>query len=159
VHEIPAQIERLRSARDLTDESNGHIHFRWGALIWSYSSIGEALRTSVYSETALWPAMPWLGGAPPSAPRVASNILEAVDLTPGDSVHVAWWVLQSLGTDGRWRTTIKRGSERRVALNSLGDLGGRRIAVTAVDRAGQISGATIVDVPGGMGMGMGMGAR
>jgi uncharacterized lipoprotein YddW (UPF0748 family) len=150
VYEIPSQIERLRSARDATDESNGHIHFRWGALTWNFSSIGEALRTSVYSETALWPATPWLGGTAPSAPRVVSNILEAVDVSPGDdSVHVAWWVVQTLGTDGRWRTTIKPGSLRRIALNSLADLGGRRVAVSAVDRAGQMSGATIVDVPGG----------
>jgi uncharacterized lipoprotein YddW (UPF0748 family) len=147
VGEIPAQIERLRISRDMTDESNGHIHFRMGALLWNRNAIGERLRTTVYSEPALWPAMPWLGGALPSAPKVASNIVEAIDVSPGDdSVHIAWWLVQSLGTDGRWRTTIKRGSERRLALNSLGDLGGRRIAVTAVDRAGQVSTATIIDV-------------
>ena len=81
---------------------------------------------------------------------MASRIVEAIDVSPGDdSVHVAWWILQSLGIDGRWRTTIKPGHERRIPLNSLGDLGGRRIAVTAVDRAGQISGVTLLDVPGG----------
>jgi uncharacterized lipoprotein YddW (UPF0748 family) len=153
VSEIASQIERLRSARDMTDESNGHIHFRWGALLWSYSSIGEALRTGVYSEPALWPATPWLGGARPAAPKVATNLVEAIDVAPGDdSIHVAWWVLQSLGTDGRWRMTIKPGHERRIPLNSLGDLGGRRIAITAVDRAGQASSVTVVDLEGGMGM-------
>ena len=150
VGEIQAQIERLRSSRDLTDESNGHIHFRMGALLWAYNSIGEKLRTTVYSETALWPATPWLGGARPAAPRVGSNVVEAIDVAPGDdSVHVAWWVFQSLGTDGHWRTTIRPAHERRIALNSLGDLGGRRVSVIAVDRAGQTSGATIVEVPGG----------
>jgi hypothetical protein len=58
-------------------------------------------------------------------------------------------VLQTLGTDGRWRTSIKRGADRRIPLNSLADLGGRRVAVTAVDRAGQTSGVTLIDVPGG----------
>jgi uncharacterized lipoprotein YddW (UPF0748 family) len=149
VGEIPAQIDRLRTARDMTDEGNGHIHFRMGALLWNYSAIGEALRTSVYSETALWPATPWLGGAPPSAPRVSAG-LETVEIAPGDdSVHVAWWLLQSLGSDGRWRTTIKPAHERRVSLEVLGNIGGRQVSVTAVDRAGQVSGATVVELPGG----------
>jgi uncharacterized lipoprotein YddW (UPF0748 family) len=147
VNEIPAQIERLRASREMTGESNGHIHFRMGALLWNYSSIGERLRTSVYSESALWPATPWLGGSPPAAPVVTRTILEGLDVAPGDSTHVAWWMVQSLGLDGRWRMTIKRGSDRRIALNAIGDLGGRRVAITAVDRAGQTSSATILDVP------------
>jgi hypothetical protein len=57
--------------------------------------------------------------------------------------------VQTLGTDGRWRATIKPGAQRRIALNSLADLGGRRVAITAVDRAGQTSVATIVELPGG----------
>jgi uncharacterized lipoprotein YddW (UPF0748 family) len=85
VTEIAAQIERLRSARDMTDESNGHIHFRMGALLWNYNSIGENLRTTVYSEAALWPAMPWLGSSPPAAPR-ATNGAESIYVAPGDSI-------------------------------------------------------------------------
>lgn len=146
VQEIGAQIERLRFARGLSDESNGHIHFRWGALTWNSSAIGEALRTGVYSEAALWPATPWLGAAPPAAPRVSRIMVEALEVAPGDAVQVAWWMVQTLGTDGRWRLSIKRGADRRIALNSLGDLGGRRIAITAVDRAGQTSQPTVVDI-------------
>jgi uncharacterized lipoprotein YddW (UPF0748 family) len=158
VGEIPAQIDRLRTARDMTDEGNGHIHFRMSALLWNYSAIGEALRTSVYSETALWPATPWLGGAPPSAPGVAAG-LETVDIVPGDdSVHVAWWLVQALGSDGRWRSTIKPAHERRISLDALGNIGGRRVSVIAVDRAGQVSNATVIELVG-MGMGMGMGVR
>jgi uncharacterized lipoprotein YddW (UPF0748 family) len=150
VNEIPAQIERLRTSRDMTDESNGHIHFRMGALLWNNTAIGERLRTTVYSEPALWPATPWLGSRPPAPPRVAQTIVEGIDVAPGDSIHVAWWMVQALGTDGRWRTTIKHGTDRRIALNALGDLGGRRVAITAVDRAGQISDATVVAVADGV---------
>ena len=147
VSEIPAQIERLRIARDATEETNGHIHFRMSALLWNSSAIGEALRTSVYSEPALWPATPWLGGAPPAAPRVTQTILEGLDVVPGDPTTVAWWMVQTLGTDGRWRMTLKPGTDRRIALNAIGDLGGRRVAITAVDRAGQTSATTVVDLP------------
>jgi hypothetical protein len=55
-------------------------------------------------------------------------------------------MVQTLGTDGRWRMTLRRGTDRRIALNALGDLGGRRIAVTALDRAGQASGYTLFDL-------------
>jgi hypothetical protein len=116
-------------------------------MLWNTSAIGERLRTTVYTEPALFPAMPWLGGAPPAAPRVSSTIVEAVEVAPGDSVVVAWWMVQTLGIDGRWRMTLKPGTDKRIALNALGDLGGRRIAVTAVDRAGQLSSPVVLDVP------------
>jgi uncharacterized lipoprotein YddW (UPF0748 family) len=146
VSEIAAQIERLRVSRENTDESNGHIHFRMGAMLWRSNSIGESLRTSVYAEPALFPATPWLGSAPPAAPIVLRALGEAVEVVPGDSIRVAWWMVQSLGTDGRWRMTLKRGTDRRIALNAIGDTGGRRIAITAVDRVGQISSATVVNI-------------
>jgi uncharacterized lipoprotein YddW (UPF0748 family) len=149
VSEIGAQIERLRYSREPTTESNGHIHFRMSAITWNNSAIGEHLRTGVYAEPALWPAMPWLGGAPPAPPVVTQTIVEGLDIAPGDPTHVAWWVVQTLGTDGRWRTSIKRGTDRRIALNAIGDLGGRVIAITAVDRAGQTSQATVVKVGSG----------
>lgn len=145
--EMAAQIERLRFNRENTTESNGHIHFRMSALLWNTAAIGERLRTTVYSEPALVPAMPWLAGKAPAPPRVSSSIVEAVDVSPGDSVVVAWWMVQSLGTDGRWRMTLKPGTDKRIALNALGDLGGRRIAVTAVDRVGQLSNPVVLDVP------------
>jgi uncharacterized lipoprotein YddW (UPF0748 family) len=147
VSEIPAQIERLRMNRETSGESDGHIHFRMSALTWNSSAIGERLRTSVYAETALFPETPWLGGAKPAAPTLTANIVEAIDVTPGDSTPIAWWLVQTLGTDGRWRTTIKPGTDKRIAFNALGDLGGRRVAVTAVDRAGQLSGASLFDLP------------
>jgi uncharacterized lipoprotein YddW (UPF0748 family) len=146
VSEISAQIERLRLAREATEESNGHIHFRMSAVLARNHAIGESLRTGVYAEPALFPATPWLGASPPAAPRVTQTILEALEVAPGDPTTIAWWMVQTLGTDGRWRMTLRRGTDRRIALNALGDLGGRRIAVTAIDRAGQASGYTLFDL-------------
>ncbi len=143
VGEMSAQIERLRFTRELTTEPNGHMHFRMSALLWNGSAIGERMRTSVYSEPALFPATPWLGGPPPAPPTVTSVITEAIEVAAGDATPIAWWMVQSLGTDGRWRMTLLPGTLRRIALNALGDLGGRRIAVTAVDRVGQASPVTL----------------
>lgn len=144
--EMPAQIERLRYARELASESNGHVHFRMGALLYNSRSIGERLRTTVYAEPAIPPAMPWLGDAPPAAPRVTPLGTDAIQLAPGDNTHVAWWLIQTLGLDGRWRVSMRRGTERRIELNSLGDLGGHRVAVTAIDRAGQAGDVVAFDV-------------
>jgi uncharacterized lipoprotein YddW (UPF0748 family) len=145
--EIAAQIERLRISREGTQETDGHIHFRMGALLQDYHAIGERLRTTVYSQTALFPPTPWLGGAPPAAPKVLSVGGDTISIAPGDPTHIAWWLIQALGADGRWRTSIRHATERQIGLGTLGDLGGHRVAVTAVDRAGQTSDPTLFDVP------------
>jgi uncharacterized lipoprotein YddW (UPF0748 family) len=147
VSEIPAQIERLRYSRESTEETNGHIHFRMSALLQRNHAIGERLRTTVYAEPALFPATPWLGASPPATPSVIATTTETITVAPGDPTTIAWWMIQVLGTDGRWRMTLKPGNDRQIPLNSLGDLGGHRIAVTAVDRAGQTSEPTTIDLP------------
>jgi uncharacterized lipoprotein YddW (UPF0748 family) len=144
--EIPAEIERLRYSRALGDDSNGHIHFRLGAMLMNGRAIGERLRTQSYTEPALVPATPWLGGAPPANPKVTPVNGTTLDLAPGDNVALAWWMIQTRTSDGRWRYALRRATERRIDLATLGDLGGRRIAVTAVDRVGQLSGAVVFDL-------------
>lgn len=143
--EISAEIERLRYSRELNDQSNGHVHFRLGAMLRNGQAIGERLRQDVYTAPALVPAMPWLGGAAPAAPKVTLTGA-ALQLTPGDNVPLSWWMIQTRMSDGRWRYTLRRATERRIDLTTLGDLGGRRIAITAVDRVGQISGVVILDL-------------
>jgi uncharacterized lipoprotein YddW (UPF0748 family) len=144
--EIPAEIERLRYSRELGHDSNGHIHFRLGAMLMNGRAIGERLRTQSYAEPALVPPTPWLGGAPPADPKVTPVKGTALDLAPGDNVPLAWWMIQTRMSDGRWRYTLRRATERHIDLATLGDLGGRRVAVTAVDRVGQLSGAVVLDL-------------
>jgi uncharacterized lipoprotein YddW (UPF0748 family) len=144
--EIPAQIERLRYSRELRTESNGHVHFRLSALLMNGSSIGERLRSQVYAAPALVPAAPWLGGAAPTVPKLATINSTLLQITPGDNLPLAWWVIQTKMSDGRWRYWLKRSTERRIDLRTLGDLGGGRIAVTAVDRVGQISQPNVIDL-------------
>ena len=102
----------------LTDEANGHIHFRMSALQWNSSAIGERMRTTVYAEPALFPAMPWLGGTPPSPPTVTSVITEAVEVAAGDATPVA--VVDDPVTRHRWSLADDAASgdtERRIAFN------------------------------------------
>jgi hypothetical protein len=109
-------------------------------------AIGERLRTQSYTEPALVPATPWLGKAPPTAPKVTLATTGGLDLMSGDDVPLAWWMIQTRTSDGRWRYTLRRATERHIDLATLGDLGGRRVAITAVDRVGQLSGAVVLDV-------------
>jgi len=144
--EIPAEIERLRYSRQLSKESNGHIHFRLGAMLRNGQAIGDVVRRRSYGEPALVPAMPWLGGAPPAAPQVTLVSGTTLLVAPGDKVPIAWWMIQTRMSDGQWKYSLRRATARRIDLAALGDLGGRRIAVTAVDRVGQISRVVVLDL-------------
>jgi uncharacterized lipoprotein YddW (UPF0748 family) len=144
--EIPLEIERLRYTRGLTGESNGHIHFRLKAMLMNGSSLGEILRSESYANPALVPASPWLGGTPPADPVVVSRGT-ALQISAGDKVPVNWWMIQTLASDGRWKYFLRRSSQSLIELSTLGDLGGRRVAITAVDRAGQLSQPVILDLP------------
>ena len=144
--EIPAQIERLRYTRGLSDESNGHIHFRLSAMLLNGQAIGERVRTSVYAEAALVPATPWLGGKPPRDPKVTTLNDMSLQILPGDNVPLSWWMIQTRMSDGRWRYWLRRATDHRIDLSAFGDLGGKRIAITAVDRVGQLSKPVVLAV-------------
>jgi hypothetical protein len=90
--------------------------------------------------------MPWLGGARPAAPLVSSTDGRTLSIVPGDSAPVTWWMLQALGADGHWGYALRRANDRLIDLASIGDIGGGKVAVTAVDRAGQLSGAVLLAV-------------
>ena len=140
--EIVQQIERTRQLR-ADSEPAGHIHFRIGALLASGGALGERLRASEYATPALVPAMPWLSSAPPATPT-PSVIGTTLTIDATDSIPVAWWLVQTLAASGGWSTRLRPSADRRIALSSLGDAGGGRIAVTAIDRAGVASAPALV---------------
>ena len=55
-------------------------------------------------------------------------------------------MIQTRTSDGHWKYALRRATERHIDFATLGDLGGRRIAITAVDRVGQLSGAVVLDL-------------
>jgi uncharacterized lipoprotein YddW (UPF0748 family) len=140
--EIPLQIARLREWRAGTTDAPGHVHFRMGVLRLGSTLLGEKLHETAYAEPALVPAFPWLGGNPPASPRVTAmaGMRVAVSVAPGDSMRVAWWLVQTRNRDGQWTTAVHPGSLTWIAVEGDPD----RVAVTAIDRAGLASAPVIV---------------
>ena len=158
--EIAREVEALRSARQGTSESLGHVHFRLRTfgehLHGDSATFGDALRVAEYGEPALPPASTWLGAAAPAMPLLAppsegtvqqgsaiddavhpSSLTRAIVVaSPGGAVAVRWWLVQTLGTDERWRARLLPATDGPLALTPTDTLGMAWIAVTAISRTG-----------------------
>src|SRR5690606_36456834 len=105
------QVESLRAARASNGEADGHIHFRLQALRPSTrGGIGDVLRSRLYPEPALTPAMPWLERASPAPPhaRIEHSPNGAglrARIAPVGGVPVRWWLVQVL-TGERWESRL-----------------------------------------------------
>ena len=155
--EIAHEVDALRDARRGTTESLGHVHFRMGTLLSALpgdtTTFGAELRTTEYATPALPPASPWLGDAAPGMPRllvpsdsipqsasgdgapmVTSSTL--VTIAPGDTVSVRWWVIQTLGIDGRWSERVAPAMSGAFSVAPSDVVGAEWIAVTAISRTG-----------------------
>ena len=165
--EIAQEVKELRDARSGTTESLGHIHFRMRTfaqqLDGDTATFGDELHAAVYREPALPPASPWLGDATPAAPELGAGTRgteqagatgdgpaldseDAVAFTasPGDSVPVRWWLVQTLGSDGKWRDRLLPAFDAPLALTYTDVAGASWVAVTAISRTGIAGQATVV---------------
>ena len=162
--EIAHEVDALRDARRGTTESLGHVHFRMRTLLapleGDTTTFGAALRTTEYATPAVPPASPWLGASPPAMPRLlvpgdaqqqgasgdgapslTSNAL--VTVAAGDTVPVRWWVVQTLGIDGRWRERVAPAMTGAFSVMPSDVVGAEWIAVTALSRTGVASPAAL----------------
>lgn len=142
------EVKEIRSAREGRADSPGHIHFRYDALARD-DALAGALRAGPYSQLALVPAMPWLEHGLPPAPPAVTLERDGVRLAPGDSGHVAWWLVQWTDGDSQapsaWQDRLVAGSTDRVTWSTLLHHGApHRVAITAIDRAGMEGRAVVV---------------
>lgn len=144
--EISEQIETIRSTRVGTTDLPGHVHFRLAALFADNGRLAARLAAD-YAEPALVPAFPWLGSRPPAAPRVTvvdTDGPPAVMISPGDSVRVRWWLIQTRGRDGKWTSSLRPAGEGQLTAGSFGTVDPDEVAVTAIGATGIASTATVV---------------
>jgi uncharacterized lipoprotein YddW (UPF0748 family) len=137
--EIAEQVQLTRAQPG----AEGHIHFNAKIVMDNVDGIGDYL-ARLYAEPVLPPAFPWLDSLPPARPeaRVARQGAAAVlHLSPTDRQEVAYWVLQAR-VNGRWERTVLPGVVRAHILG--GSSSAELLAISAVDRTGNISDAAIL---------------
>jgi uncharacterized lipoprotein YddW (UPF0748 family) len=124
----------------------GHIHWSAKGLVQNRGGISTLLAKGTYAEPALVPPMPWLSRAAPSPPVVSASIQGQVTEArwQGGGGSVAKWAVQARHGK-RWRTACVLSARSTSAR--LGPADGRlpdAVAVSAVDRFGNTSAATVV---------------
>jgi uncharacterized lipoprotein YddW (UPF0748 family) len=140
--EITDEVSVIRNVRLMMGELPGHVHFRAGSLTRGGSALAAELRDGVYADLALVPPFEWSNGRAPARPVISATPPmtpnpKAVTITAGDTVTVAWWLIQTLGPDGRWNASVKRSSNVRHATISLDTAGLKALAVSPLNRSGQ----------------------
>ncbi|HEX9950453.1 MAG TPA: family 10 glycosylhydrolase [Rubricoccaceae bacterium] len=137
--EIVGQVESTRTS----GVSTGVVHYSFKSLVES-RALGGDLAEAVYSEPALVPPSPWLDAAPPPAPRVSVEARRSgreVTVAPRAGETVRHFVVR-MRRGGVWNWQIAAGDDRTHAVPAGIDA----VAVSAVDRAGNESPATVVEV-------------
>jgi uncharacterized lipoprotein YddW (UPF0748 family) len=139
--EIPEQIRLARNHPGIT----GHIHWNMSGLMKNKILI-ESMHRRVYTGPALTPASTWLDNRPPAAPALKTKPGEAlVSWTePPGTERASQWVLQSY-SGGAWQTQILPANVKGTRIEA-GKSGHaiERIAVSAVDRCGNLSPPSII---------------
>jgi uncharacterized lipoprotein YddW (UPF0748 family) len=144
--EIRKEIVTLRDDRTGSPDDPGHVHFRLAALFANNDDLARDLAPA-YRERALVPASPWLAGRTPAAPLVSVVNTDGparFSVTPGDSVRVRWWLIQTRGRDGRWTTNLRPAGEGRLDASAFGTNDPDELAVTAIGMAGVASAPTLI---------------
>jgi len=155
--ELLEQIDLTRAQQGAT----GNVHFSMKALMPRPAAstlppfsplpvlLGEQLVLGPYARPALVPASPWLGKAAPSAPKAtldtdAGTGGALLRLTPGDSRLVRRWVVKArYGSE--WLVELVPGGERsRLLTEHAAEPVPDEVLVTAIDRVGNESRATVV---------------
>ena len=137
--EIQSQIQLTRQASDVS----GYILYSAKSLAQNGALAGQLAR-SITTEPALVPPSPWLGNGAPAAPTVSisgGTIRLKLNWTPRGTNSVRWWLVQTKLNDD-WKTELLPGSASSKSFVDAPDI----LAVTAVDRAGNLSAPSVLQV-------------
>jgi hypothetical protein len=119
--------------------ATGHVHFSMTALMQDRDGIATLLQFGPYAQTALVPATPWLDNSPPPAPRLRlSSKRVVIEPGAGEASH-RWAVWRRVL--GQWKLSTLPGAER-----SLDPAGADRVVVSAIDRVGNLSARTTLQL-------------
>src|SRR5262249_8517059 len=112
-------------------------------------SLSDALAKQVYLHPALVPPSPWLDNQPPGKPRLSyqRHALGKLKISwEATGTEPVWqWVVQAR-TAGKWSTDIVPADITTRELSRLSTRKTDFVTVTAVDRCGNTSAATTLDI-------------
>jgi hypothetical protein len=125
--------------------ASGEIFWHAQPLLRNTRGVADMLQHQVYTATALVPAMPWMGAAPPSQPFLHAG-WERGEFTlnwQSSGGVVRQWVLQKK-FGGHWTTEILPGNRSGETIKPGPGMSSLdKAALFAVDRFGNLSGAVI----------------
>jgi uncharacterized lipoprotein YddW (UPF0748 family) len=135
-------LTQIRAARGQPGVS-GHIHWDMKALQRN-PALEAGLRTGLYNEPALVPAMPWLGRTLTGKPAVYCEVSKGatdVSWTMTEPEQVSRWVLQ-IKQGEKWVTQILPRAESSIRFSHGTP---EIIAVSAVDRSGNAGAPAVLE--------------
>ena len=132
-------VDQVQQQRQRGAQAGGHIHFSMAALMQDRDGLATQLQAGAYAQPALVPATTWLDDQPPPAPTLR-RAGSAVLIEPGAGEAAARWAVWRR-TGGQWRFAVLPGAARQ-----LDPAGADRLAVSAIDRAGNASAQHLLKV-------------
>jgi len=155
--EIVAQIKTTRAREKVT----GVIHFSMKSLMKEDSEIGEKLRDETYTDDSLVPESFWIKTQKPLPPIVRAKLESksriSISFQSRNKQRAFLWIVYTK-SDGVWDYSVTEGSSEGIAFSRFSvsssrgggklpvDLNINKVAVVAVNRFGQMSEPTFVNV-------------
>lgn len=135
-------LDQIQITRD--QNAGGNVHFSMVAFLKNWAGINEALHGGPYREPALVPASPWLDDVAPRAPKVkfrtASDLSVHLTLKANRDRDIRFFAVSVL-RDSVWQP---------VSVSDMSELelqpGASKVSVVAIDRTGNASPATVVNL-------------
>jgi uncharacterized lipoprotein YddW (UPF0748 family) len=141
-------VNQIRLTRN-QPAANGHIHWSMKSLMRN-SAFDAVLEREVYAQPALMPAVPWLGRTRLEKPKLTVSSGDAgsqleIHWTPGGSDKAWLWLLQTR-TGREWKREILPAAKTTITWHGVAP---EVLAVSAVNRNGQISSPTVLQARNG----------
>lgn len=123
--------------------SHGVVHFSMKSLLENREGLGDKLKSGVYSEIAITPAMNWLDDKPPAAPKLKLELSDTTSILweSGDEQPIARWCLWTL-VDGKWDSRLLPGTHKQLDLQAA-EKKVQAVAISAIDLFGNESSKTV----------------
>ncbi len=140
-------LNEIQVTRGMLPDDPGNVFFSMKALMRNAGELADKMADGPYKNAALVPPSPWIDKKAPAAPKVSTEwkdgALEITWMPQGKEEAFVWVVNTRRGE--RWDTAVVPG-DQEGAMRESGETPITAVAVSAVDRNGNESKKTMVEV-------------